>query len=218
MTNATTEEHAAAVRKGRLLERVTVSWNFVEAFVSVGLGIFTSSALLLGFGLDAIVEASSGLILLWRLQHGEKGEEREKLAHQLVGISLLVLAAFVSYKAIETLVTHTEPDESIYGIIVASVSIVIMPMLARAKRKVAAVLQSNALHADSKQTDICAYLSVIVIVGLGLNYLFGWWWADPIAALCMVPIIGYEGVQALRGHGCHCHGTVGEECGSNAVG
>ena len=175
MTITHTEEHTAAVRKGRLLERMTVSWNFVEAFVSVGLGIFTSSALLLGFGLDAVVEASSGLILLWRLQQGEKGEEREKLAHRLVGISLLILAVFVSYKAIETLVTQTQPDESIYGIIVASISIVIMPILARAKRKVAAVLQSNALHADSRQTDICAYLSVIVIVGLGLNYLFGWW-------------------------------------------
>jgi divalent metal cation (Fe/Co/Zn/Cd) transporter len=155
---------------------------------------------------DSIIESFSGASLLWRLQSHETGERREQLALKLVGISFFVLAAYVAVDAAKTLVQREPPHASIVGVCLAAVSIVVMPLLARAKRRVAARLNSRALAADSRQTDLCAYLSGILFVGLALNALFGWWWADSIAAILMVPIITREGVEALKGDACdECH-------------
>ena len=122
-----------------------------------------------------------------------------------MGVGFLALAAYISFDALHDLITHELPRVSYFGIVYAAACIVVMPLLARAKRRVAAQLDSDALHADSHQSDICAYLSVILLVGLGLNALFGWWWADPVAALCMLPIIIKEGFAGLRGESCSYH-------------
>lgn len=191
-----------AVRQGRRLEYFTVGWNLIEAAVALGAGLFAGSIALIGFGIDSLIETSSGAVLLWRLKEGEEGEQRERIALKLVGISLLALAAYVAIDATKGLILKEPPEESLVGIILAAVSLIVMPLLAWAKRRVAARLNSQALVADSHQTDICAYLSAILLVGLGLNALFGWWWADPISALAMVPIIVKEGLEALRGESC----------------
>ena len=194
------------VRRGRRLEYFTIGWNLLEAFVSIGAGLIAGSIALIGFGIDSLIETASGVILLWRLWEGEKGEEREQISLKLVGWSLLALAAYVGFEGTKSLVMHEEPERSFPGIIIAALSLVVMPLLARAKRKVALGLSSRALVADSKQTDICAYLSSILLGGLGLNALFGWWWADPLAGLVMVPIIVSEGLESLRGETCSdCH-------------
>jgi divalent metal cation (Fe/Co/Zn/Cd) transporter len=192
----------AAVRQGRRLEYFTVGWNLIEAVVALGAGFFAGSIALIGFGIDSLIETSSGAVLLWRLQEGEEGEKRERMALKLVGISLLALAAYVAIDAVKGLIQKEPPEESWVGIALAVVSLGVMPLLAWAKRKVADKLNSQALVADSHQTDICAYLSAILLVGLTLNALFGWWWADPVAALGMLPIIVKEGLEALRGEAC----------------
>ena len=199
----------AAVRQGRRLEYFTVGWNLIEAAVALGAGLFAGSIALIGFGIDSLIETSSGAVLLWRLQEGEEGEKRERMALKLVGISLMALAVYVAIDAIKGLILKEPPEESLVGIILAAVSLIVMPLLAWAKRKVAAKLNSQALVADSHQTDICAYLSAILLVGLGVNALFGWWWADPVSALAMVPIIVKEGLEALRGEACEeCHPSL----------
>lgn len=174
----------------------------LEAAVAVGAGVYAGSIALVGFGVDSLIESLSGGILLWRLRLHEADERREQLALRLVGVSFLVLAAYVAVEAVKSLYLRELPEASIVGIALAALSLIVMPLLARAKRKVAARLQSRALHADSRQTDLCAYLSAILLGGLGLNALVGWWWADPVAALIMVPIIAREGVEALRGEDC----------------
>ncbi len=198
--------HAASVRSGRRLEYLTIGWNSLEAIAAIGAGIIAGSVALIGFGFDSIIEVSSGAVLLWRLV---SGEHRERLALKLVGVSFLALAAYVTFDAGKSLILREPPAESFIGIAIAALSMVVMPLLARAKRKVAASLDSRAMLADSRQTDICAYLSAILLAGLSLNALFGWWWADPVAALVMIPIIAKEGVEALRGEACcndkKCH-------------
>lgn len=171
----------------------------MEAVIAIGAGLLAGSIALVGFGADSVIESFSGAIILWRLFAGER---REKLALQLVGGSLLILAAYVLFDAVKSLLTYERPDESFLGIALAAVSLIIMPVLARSKRRVATDLNSSAMQADSKQTDICAYLSAILLGGLVLNALFGWWWADPIAALVMIPIIAKEGIGALKGENC----------------
>ena len=192
----------ATVRRGRRLEFFTIGWNLLEAAVGIGAGLFAGSIALLGFGIDSLIETTSGAILLWRLQEGAEGEKRERRALKLVGLSLLALAVYVAFEALKALLTRETPEKSIVGIFLAALSLIVMPLLAMAKRRVAAKLSSKAMRADSRQTDICAYLSAILLAGLGLNVLFGWWWADPIAALGMLPIILKEGIEALRGETC----------------
>ncbi|HYN86454.1 MAG TPA: cation transporter [Pyrinomonadaceae bacterium] len=193
---------AADVRRGRRLEYLTIAWNTLEAVASIGAGLLAGSVALVGFGVDSVIESSSGAVLLWRLRDGERGERRERAALRLVGVSFLVLAAYVLFDASRSLVMREPAEASHVGIGVAALSLVVMPLLAREKRRVAARLESRALRADSRQTDICAYLSAILLAGLALNALFGWWWADPAAALLMTPIIAKEGVEALRGERC----------------
>jgi len=198
--------HYATLRRGRWLEFFTIGWNLLEAAVGIGAGLFAGSIALLGFGIDSLIETSSGAILLWRLQEGAEGEKRERRALKLVGFSFLALAVYVAFEALKALLTRESPEKSIVGIALAALSLVVMPLLAIAKRRVAAKLSSRAMRADSRQTDICAYLSAILLAGLGLNVLFGWWWADPVAALGMLPIILKEGIEALRGDTCEdCH-------------
>ncbi|MBA2733816.1 MAG: cation transporter [Acidobacteria bacterium] len=199
---------AANVRRGRWLEYLTIGWNLLEAVIAIGAGLVAGSIALVGFGLDSIIEVSSGAALLWRLQMDapEKRERAEQIALKVVGVSFLLLAAYVSFDAAKSLIIREPPQASYIGIGLAALSLVVMPLLARAKRKVAASINSRALQADSRQTDICAYLSAILLGGLLLNALFGWWWADPIAALVMTPIIIKEGVEALRGETC-CDGA-----------
>jgi divalent metal cation (Fe/Co/Zn/Cd) transporter len=194
------------VRQGRRLEYFTIGWNMVEAGVAIGAGWLAGSIALVGFGVDSLIESISGSILLWRLFSPVQDESREKIAIKLVGISFLILAAYVAFDALKSLLTYESPDTSLVGIGLSIVSLILMPILARAKRRSAVDLNSRAMKADSKQTDLCAYLSAILLGGLVLNALWGWWWADPVAALIMVPIIAREGVEGLRGEVCgDCH-------------
>ncbi len=194
------------LRRGRRLEYLTLGWNLVEGAVAIGSGLLAGSTALLGFGVDSLIESSSGAALLWRLSGRHGGEHREERALRLVGVSFLLLAAWVGWEGVSTLVRREGSEESFVGIGLAALSLVVMPVLARAKRKVARGLGSKALEADSRQTDLCAYLSGLLLLGLGLNALLGWWWADPISALAMVPIISLEGVRALQGEECtDCH-------------
>lgn len=199
-----------AVARGRRLEYLTVAWNSLEAIVSIVAGIFAGSIALVGFGLDSVIETSSGAALLWRLSHAnersaDRRERAERIALRIVGASFLALAAYVGVEAAKDLWTRAVPERSIPGIVIATLSLIAMPMLARAKRKVAQTLNSRALKADSRQTDLCAYLSAILLGGLLLNFLLGWWWADPVAGLIMVPIIVREGIEALKGDPCACN-------------
>jgi len=197
-----TSLRADAVRKGRQLELFTIVWNVIEGLVSIGAGAMAGSVALVGFGLDSFIETSSGAVLLWRLRDGERGERRERVALKLVGWAFIALAVYVACEALAKLVTRDEPSASPVGIVITALSLIVMPMLARGKRRVAAAIESRALHADSRQTDLCVWLSAIVLAGLGLNAALGWWWADPVASLVMVPIIAREGVDALRGKHC----------------
>lgn len=168
-------------------------------------GLIAGSIALVGFGFDSLIEVTSGAVLLWRL-HADVGEERreriEAISLRIVGACFVVLAIYVSYDSIKSLIRREAPEESLVGIVLAAVSLVIMPLLVRAKRKVARAINSGALMADSKQTELCTYLSAILLGGLLLNSLLGWWWADPVAALVMVPVIVKEGIEALRGESC----------------
>lgn len=192
-----------AEKRGRLLAYLTIGWNSLEGIIAVGAGIVAGSIALVGFGVDSVIEVSSGAIILWRLA---SGDHRERLALRLVGVSFVALAAYVGCDAVKSLWFQEPPETSYIGIAIATLSLVVMPALARAKRKVAADLNSTAMKADSRQTDLCAYLSAILLGGLILNAIFGWWWADPIAALIMVPIIAKEGIESLQGKTCDdCH-------------
>ena len=200
----------AAVVRGRRLEYLTVGWNSLEAIASILAGLFAGSIALVGFGLDSVIETSSGAAMLWRLSHAneqnaEKRERAERISLRIVGASFLALAAYVGIEAARDLWKQEPPEHSIPGIVIAALSLMAMPLLARAKRKVAHTLNSHALHADSRQTDLCAYLSAILLGGLLLNFLLGWWWADPVAGLIMVPIIVREGIEALKGDPCACN-------------
>jgi divalent metal cation (Fe/Co/Zn/Cd) transporter len=196
MTESTQREQ---LRAGRHLEYFTLGWNLSEAAVAVGAGVFAGSIALVGFGIDSLIESLSGGILLWRLQRAQTNEKRERPALMLVGISFFLLALYVAVEAATSLLHREHPDTSVIGIVLSIVSLIAMPLLARAKRRVAERLESRALYADSRQTDICAYLSAILLSGLLLNALVGWWWADPVAALCMLPLILYEGNPSRSG-------------------
>ncbi len=204
-------ERSKLVAKGRRLEYFTIAYNSLEGLIAVIAGLMAGSIALVGFGFDSLIEVTSGSALLWRL-HMDADEARrervEAITLRIVGICFLLLAAYVSYDSIKSLIWREEPRESIPGIILAIASLIVMPLLVRAKRKVARGIKSSAMMADSKQTELCTYLSAILLGGLLLNALVGWWWADPVAALIMVPIIVKEGIEGLRGETCcddECH-------------
>jgi divalent metal cation (Fe/Co/Zn/Cd) transporter len=196
-----------AVERGRRLEYFTIVWNSLEGVIAVVSGLLAGSISLVGFGIDSFIELSSGAALLWRMSHDANEDHRERIAKitlKIVGASFLALAGYVAIEAFRDLVSREAPRHSLPGIILACVSLVVMPILARAKRQVAAALRSQAMSADARQTDFCTYLSVILLGGLLLNAIWGLWWADPAAALLMTPIIAREGIQLLRGESCGC--------------
>lgn len=199
-------ERTEIVRSGQRLERFTIVWNSLEGIIALVLGLLAGSVALVGFGLDSVIEVTSGTALLWRLgRDGSPHRERaERLTLKLVGWLFIALAVYVACDSVISLIGRQAPERSIPGIILAIASLVVMPLLARAKRNVACKIGSAALSADAKQTEFCMYLSAILVGGLMLNALLGWWWADPSAALLMVPIIAREGILALRGRTC-CH-------------
>lgn len=193
------------VQRGRRLEYFTVGWNAIEGGVAVLAGIFAGSIALVGFGLDSFIEVTSGLTILWRLSVDADVHRRElndKQALRIVGACFLLLAVYVSYESVSDLWSRQAPEHSVPGIVLACVSLIVMPMLSRAKRKVGHALGSAAMHADAKQAEFCSYLSTILLAGLLFNAIFGLWWADPVAALAMVAIIANEGIEGLRGDVC----------------
>lgn len=200
-----TSNRQALIKKGRNLEYFTIGYNSLEGLIAVVAGLIAGSIALVGFGFDSLIEVTSGAVLLWRL-HSDVDEERrervEAISLRIVGVCFVVLALYVSYDSIKSLIRRETSEESLVGIVLAAISLIIMPLLVRAKRSVARGINSGALMADSKQTELCTYLSAILLGGLLLNALFGWWWADPVAALIMLPIIGKEGIEALRGETC----------------
>jgi divalent metal cation (Fe/Co/Zn/Cd) transporter len=193
-------------QKALVAEYVTVGWNVIEGILAIAAGITASSIALVGFGLDSYVEVASGMVLIWRLRkHGfgdAEEEAAEKRAILFVGVTFFLLAAYVAYVSGKKLLLHEHPDESMIGIILAIVALIVMPMLAFYKKKIAAEINSRALRADALETLACSYLSLTLVVGLGANALFGWWWADPLAALAMVYFLireGWEAVEEGRG-------------------
>ena len=204
-----TDDRRAQVRRGKLLEYFTVGYNSLEGVVAIASGLVAGSIALVGFGFDSAIEVISGCVLLWRL-YGDADESRreriEQRALRIVGISFFLLAAYVTFDAVKSVVRREAPEESVVGIALAAVSVVVMPLLVRAKRRIARSIGSAALHADATQTQICTYLSAILLGGLVLNAAVGWWWADPLAALVMVPIIVKEGWEGVQGEHCDdCH-------------
>jgi divalent metal cation (Fe/Co/Zn/Cd) transporter len=198
-------DRRALAKRGQRLEYFTIAWNSAEGLIAVLAGVLAGSISLVGFGIDSFIEVASGAALLWRmtLDADEAVRERaERTSLRIVGALFLALAAFVSYEAVGDLMARRAPEESLLGIVLASLSLLVMPLLARAKRKVAGALQSGAMNADATQTLFCTYLSAILLAGLALNALWGVWWADAVAALMMVPFILREGVEALRGETC----------------
>jgi divalent metal cation (Fe/Co/Zn/Cd) transporter len=184
-----TPSRSALVRRGRNLEYFTIGYNSLEGLIALVAGLVAGSIALVGFGFDSLIEVISGAVLLWRL-HADIDEARrervEEISLRIVGVCFLSLAAYVSYDSVKSLIKREVPHESLPGIILAAASLVVMPLLVRAKRKVARGINSGALMADSKQTELCTYLSAILLAGLLLNTFLGWWWADPLAALVMV--------------------------------
>lgn len=205
-------ERTTVVRHGQRLEYFTIGWNAIEGLAAIAMGVIAGSISLVGFGIDSFIEVTSGSVLLWRMSVDadvQRRELNEKRALRVVGMCFLGLGAYIAYESAVDLWFKRAPEHSVPGIVLACVSLIVMPVLSRAKRTVGRVLGSAAMRADAKQTELCAYLSGILLVGLALNAVFGVWWADPAAALTMVPIIAKEGIEGLKGNACHeCSGTV----------
>ncbi len=203
-------ERTAVVLRGRRLEYFTIAWNALEGLVAVVAGAIAGSISLVGFGIDSFIEVTSGSVLLWRMSvdaEVQRRELNERRALRIVGVCFLLLAAYIAYESVLDLWSRRAPEHSIPGIVLACVSLVVMPLLSRAKRTVGHALGSAAMHADAKQTEFCTYLSAILLAGLLVNAFFGLWWADPVAALIMVPIIAKEGIEGLQGKACdECSG------------
>ncbi len=190
-------------RKGLFLEYFTVGYNIIEAFVSIVFGSIANSIALIGFGLDSVVESLSGFVLIWRLrQHGkipEAEEERiEKRATRIVALTFFVLGFYVLFQSLKKLIGKEISDPSLPGIIIAIVSMIIMPVLTWQKYRTGKQIRSRALIADSKETLACAFLSVALLLGLGSNYLFGFWQADPVAGLIIVIFLFREGLEGWK--------------------
>jgi divalent metal cation (Fe/Co/Zn/Cd) transporter len=205
MSDSTASDRTVFLGRGRRLEYFTVGWNAIEGVVAVVSGVVAGSIALVGFGLDSFIEVTSGVTLLWRMSVDSdvhRREVNERRALRVVGACFLLLAVYVANECISNLWSKTASEHSVPGIILACVSLIVMPLLSRAKRRVGRALGSAAMHADAKQTEFCTYLSAILLLGLLLNATLGLWWADSVAGLVMVPIIAREGVQGLRAKTC----------------
>jgi len=211
VTTILTLDRPALVRRSQRLNYATMAYNSLEGILSITAGVLAGSIALVGFGIDSLIELTAGAAALWRLRadaDSSRRERTERLTLRLIGLCFLALAVYIGADAILALAAGTAPERSWAGIIIAGASLVIMPFLARAKGAIALQLGSGALAAEAKQTLICTYLSAILLGGLVLNAMFEWWWADPAAALAMVPFISWEGIEGLRGHS-----ACGDECG-----
>ena len=205
MTDASALNRQLLVQRGRKLEYFTIGWNSLEGVVSIVAGVLAGSISLIGFGIDSFIEVTSGAALLWRLHHDLNPSRREGIERRtlrIVGLCFIALAVYIAFDSVASLIQRAAPERSLPGILIAALSLCVMPLLAKAKRKVAVGIGSAAMHADSRQTDFCIYLSAILLGGLLLNALFGLWWSDPVAGLVMVPIIAKEGVDGLRAKAC----------------
>jgi divalent metal cation (Fe/Co/Zn/Cd) transporter len=213
------EAKARLGRRAQLLATASVSYNLIEAIIAITAGLVAGSVALIGFGLDSVVEVSSGLIILWQFRH-RLPESRERMALRLMAFSFFALAAYVGFESVRALVGGHEPDASPVGIGLAIASLMIMPFLSWAQRRTGKALGSNAVVADSTQTLLCTYLSAVLLVGLVLNATLGWSWADPIAGLVIAAVAVKEGREAWRGEGCcgaigssHHDHADGDACG-----
>jgi divalent metal cation (Fe/Co/Zn/Cd) transporter len=196
-------------RRAQLLAGASVSYNLIEAVIAITAGLIAGSIALVGFGLDSIVEVSSGLIILWQFRH-PLPESRERRALRLMAFSFFALAAYVTFESVRALVSGHEPDPSPVGIALAATSLAVMPFLSWAQHRTGRSLGSNAVVADSTQTLLCTYLSAVLLAGLVLNATLGWSWADPIAGLVIAAVAVREGLEAWRGEGCACGPTQTE--------
>ena len=197
------------VSRALRLEYLTVGWNVVEGVIAVTAAVIAGSVAILGFGIDSFVECASALVMIWRLRaerdhrlSGERLEAIEHRARRLVAGSLFLLAGYVTFDALQTLWMGDRPSFSLVGVVLLSLSVAVMLWLARAKRRLAHELGSEAMEADAVQTTACWWLSVTALVGVGLNGLLGWWWADPVAALIIAALIAREGREAWNGKAC----------------
>lgn len=196
--SASLTDRPAALRRVRRLNALTIGWNVVEGIVAVAAGVVAGSVSLVGFGFDSGIEVSAGLILLWRLNQEGRGhclQDTDRRATRAIAVSFAALALYVGVQAIRDLTGGARPDESIVGIVLAILSLSVMPILSRAKRRLAPALGSQAVAADAKQTSLCAMLSLVLLVGLGANAMLGWWWADPVAGLGIALLAAREAVS-----------------------
>ena len=183
-------------RRAFALVYLTLGWNVVESAIALLAGWRAGSIALVGFGLDSVIETIAGLALLWRLrQTGEFEEQAESIAVRVVGLTFFGLAGYVGYQSVTSLWGREQPGESVVGIVLAGLSLAVMPLLGRAKRRLAVEMDSRALAAEGMETILCAWLSASLLLGLGLNAWFGWWWADPVAALLMAGFMVREGLE-----------------------
>ena len=189
------------VRRVRLLVAATITYNVIEAIVAITAGTLASSTALIGFGLDSVIEVSSAAAVAWQFA-GRDPESREKVALRIIAVSFFALAAYVTIESVRALVGGAEAEHSSIGLVLAALSLAIMPVLSYAQRRAGRELGSRSAVADSKQTLLCTYLSAVLLVGLGLNSLFGWSWADPVAALVIAAVAVKEGRAAWRGDNC----------------
>lgn len=192
---------ARAVRRARWLNVATIGWNGTEGVVAVAAGLAAGSVSLVGFGFDSAIEVSAALILTWRLRQERRDgctQDADARATKAIAVSFGVLAAYVGLEAVRDLATASEPEVSVPGVVLAALSLLVMPFLARAKARLAPVLGSAAAAADAAQTNLCALLSAVVLVGLGANWLLGWWWADPVAGLGIAVLAGAEARRTWR--------------------
>ena len=195
----------AAAERGKRLEYFTIVWNSLEGLVALIAGALAGSISLVAFGIDSFIEVTSGATLLWRMtvDAEEQARERnERFSLRIVGTCFLALSVYIASESVADLISQKAPEHSIPGIILACVSLIVMPILSRAKKRVGKELSSAAMNADARQTDFCVYLSAILLAGLILNLALGWWWADPVAALTMVPIVAKEGFDGVKGKAC----------------
>lgn len=191
----------SAVRRSRLLNRLTIGWNVAEGVIAVVAGVMVGSVSLVGFGLDSGIEVSAAMILAWRLGKEKRAgcmADFDRRATRLIAVSFAALAAYVGVESIRDLIGRQAPETSTVGIVLAAVSLMFMPLLARAKRRLAPVLGSRAAASEANQTSLCAILSAVLLVGLGLNALLGWWWADPTAGLLIAALAGMEALRTWR--------------------
>ena len=200
-TPAVDLDRPTAVRRVRLYNNLTIGWNVVEGVVGLTAGIVAGSISLIAFGLDSGIEVSTSLVLMWRLAQERRGgcmAEHDRRATRAIAVCFGVLAVYVTVEAVAQLTAQRAPDVSIPGIAIAAASLVLMPLLARAKRRLGPVLGSQAVVSEARQTELCAWLSGVVLLGLGANAAFGWWWADPTAALVVAGFAGHETVRTWR--------------------